>query len=72
MALVKIARGIAVNPESFKYIALETKQGSGKVVYAVMLKIDDNSEHWLDTFDNKADAIALVKTFAKAINEADG
>lgn len=71
MALVKISRGVAVNPESFKYISIEAKQGSGKVVYAVMLKIDDNSEHWLKSFDNREDAIAEVKTYAKAINEAD-
>jgi hypothetical protein len=38
MALVKIARGIAVNPESFKYIALETKQGTGSLRAAVVAR----------------------------------
>jgi len=71
MALVKITDGVALNPDSFKYIAIETKQSSGKVVYAVVIKIDDNSEHWIKTYDNKNDAIAEVKSYAKAINEAD-
>jgi hypothetical protein len=72
MALVKITDGVGVNPESLKYIAVETKQGRGKTVFAVVIRIDDNSEHWIQSFDEEADAIAAVREYAKAINEADG
>jgi hypothetical protein len=72
MALVKITDGVGVNPESLKYIAVETKQGRGKTVFAVVIRIDDNSEHWIKSFDEEADAIAAVREYAKAINEADG
>ena len=71
MALVKITEGVGVNPESLKYIAVETKQGRGKPVYAVVIRIDDNSDHWIKSFDKEEDAIAAVKSYAKAINEAD-
>lgn len=71
MALVKLTKGVAVNPDTFKYLTVEPKQASGKVIYAVVLKIDDNSEHWLKTFDDRDDAIAEVKSYARALNEAE-
>ena len=71
MALVKLSHGAAVNPDSFKYISIEAKQMGGKVMHTVKIKIDDNSEHWIAAFDDKQEAIDLVREYAKRINSAD-
>ncbi|MEL6345660.1 MAG: hypothetical protein AAFV53_21300 [Myxococcota bacterium] len=73
MALVTLSHGTAVNPESLKYITLETKPSGGGTLIFVTIKLDDNSEHYVTTFemDERDKAIALIKSYAKKINEAD-
>ena len=71
MPLVKLSHGAAVNPESLKYITIESKNIDGKVVHGVMLRIDDNTDHWIAGYTDKNEAIAQVKKYAKALAEAD-
>lgn len=71
MPLVKLSHGAAVNPESLKYITIESKNIDGKIIYGVMLRIDDNTDHWITGYTDKDEAIAQIKTYAKALAEAD-
>jgi len=71
MPLVKLSHGAAVNPESLKYITIESKNIDGKVIYGVMLRIDDNTDHWISGYTDKDEAIAQIKKYAKALAEAD-
>jgi len=71
MPLVKLSHGAAVNPESLKYITIESKNISGKVVHGVMVRIDDNTDHWIVGYTEKDEAIAQVKKYAKAIIKAE-
>ncbi len=71
MPLVKLSHGAAVNPESLKYITIESKNIDGKIVYGIMLRIDDNTDHWISGYTDKDEAIAKIKEYAKAIAAAD-
>ena len=71
MPLIKLSHGAAVNPESLKYITIESKNIDGKVVHGVMLRIDDNPDHWIAGYTDKDEAIAQVKKYAQALAEAD-
>ena len=71
MPLIKLSHGAAVNPESLKYITIESKNIDGKVVHGVMLRIDDNTDHWIAGYTDKDEAIAQVKKYAQALAEAD-
>ena len=71
MPLVKLSHGAAVNPESLKYITIESKNIDGKIIYGIMLRIDDNTDHWIAGYTEKDEAIAKIKEFAKAIAAAD-
>jgi hypothetical protein len=71
MPLVKLSHGAAVNPESLKYITIESKNIDGKVIHGVMVRIDDNTDHWISGYTDKDEAIAQVKAYAKALAAAD-
>lgn len=71
MPLVKLSHGAAVNPESLKYITIESKNIDGKVVHGVMVRIDDNTDHWITGYTDKDEAIAQIRKYARAIAEAD-
>jgi hypothetical protein len=71
MALVKLSHGAAVNPESMKYITIESKNIEGKIIYGIMIRIDDNTDHWITGYTDKDEAIEQVKLYAKALAEAD-
>ncbi len=71
MALVKLSHGAAVNLEALKYISIDTKNIGGKIVHGVVLRLDDNSEHWIAGYTDKDEAIATVKSYARLLHEAD-
>jgi hypothetical protein len=71
MPLVKLSHGAAVNPESLKYITIESKIIDGKTIHGVMLRIDDNTDHWISGHTDKDEAIAQIKQYAKALAAAD-
>ncbi|MFT5685970.1 MAG: hypothetical protein ACI8RZ_006925 [Myxococcota bacterium] len=71
MPLVKLSHGAAVNPESLKYITIESKNIDSQIVYGVMVRIDDNSDHWIAGYTEKDEAIAQVKAYAKILAAAD-
>ena len=69
--LIKLGHGAAVNADNLKYITVDAKRLGGKLTYIVQLRIDDNTDHPIAYFSKKEDAIALVKSCVKKINEAD-
>jgi len=71
MALVKLSHGAAVNPESFKYITIETKQIEGRPVFALTVSIDENSDQVIAYFDDKKEAVHQLKAHAKRFKEDD-
>ena len=71
MALVKLSYGASVNPESLKYITIDAKRIEGQIVYGLLVRLDDNSEHWVAGFTDRQEAIDEVKKYSDALNKAD-
>ena len=71
MPLVKLSHGASLNPDSLKYITIDPKNIEGEVVYGIMVRIDDNTEHWITGYSDRNEAIAQVKDYAQKINAAE-
>lgn len=69
--LVKIGQGASVNVDNLKHITVEQKRIGPKDVFVVEIKMDDNTRHPIAFFDDREEAIAMVESCAKSINEAD-
>ena len=69
--LVKIGHGASVNPDNLKHITVEQKRIGTKNIFVVEIKMDDNSKHPIAFFDDRDEAIAMVETCAKNINDAE-
>ena len=69
--LVKLVNGVSVNPETFKHIEIQNKPVSGKKVWIVQVKLDDNTMHPIAFYPSKEEAIECVKKCVKSINDAE-
>ena len=69
--LVKLVNGASVNPEVFKHIYIENKPVSGKKIWIVQVKLDDNTIHPIAFLNSKEEAIECVKKCVKNINDAE-
>ena len=69
--LVKLVNGASVNPETLKHIYIENKPISGKKLWIVHVKLDDNTTHPIAFYSSKEEAIACVEKCVKNINDAE-
>ena len=68
--LIKLGHGASINPDNLKYITVDAKRLGGKLTFIVTLRVDDNTDHPIAYFTNKEDAVALVASCVKKINDA--